>query len=67
MLLSNQQKVRSNEQKVTTEAAAGGALLKKVFLNFLQNSQENTCIRVSSLWTTVSVTSNEQRVTNKEQ
>ena len=29
-----------------SEAATGGVLLKKVFLEFSQNSQENTCARV---------------------
>ena len=29
------------------EAATGGVLYKKVFLEILQNSQENTCGRVS--------------------
>ena len=32
-----------------TEAATGGALWKKVFLEISQNSQENTCARVSFL------------------
>ena len=31
------------------EAATRDVLLKKVFLKFLQNSQENTCVRVSFL------------------
>ena len=31
------------------EAATGGVLYKKVFLKILQNSQENTCARVSFL------------------
>ena len=31
------------------KAASGGNLLKKVLLNFFQNSQENTCSRVSFL------------------
>ena len=30
-----------------TEAAAGGVLYKKMFLKISQNSQENTCSRVS--------------------
>ena len=30
-----------------SEAATGGALQKKGFLEILQNSQENTCARVS--------------------
>ena len=33
----------------TTEAATRGVLLKKVFFKMLQNSQENTCARVSFL------------------
>ena len=33
----------------STEAATGGVLLKKVLLKILQNSQENTCARVSFL------------------
>ena len=32
-----------------SEAATGGVLKDKVFLKFLQNSQENTCARVSFL------------------
>ena len=32
-----------------TEAATRGVLLKKVFLEISQNSQENTCARVSFL------------------
>ena len=32
-----------------SEAATGGVLRKKVFLKILQNSQENTCARVSFL------------------
>ena len=31
------------------EAATGGFLLKKVFLKFSKYSQENTCVRVSTL------------------
>ena len=31
------------------EAASGGVLKEKVFLEILQNSQENTCARVSFL------------------
>ena len=31
------------------EAATAGVLLKKVFLEISQNSQENTCVRVSFL------------------
>ena len=34
---------------VPTEAATRGVLWKKVFLKILQNSQENTCARVSFL------------------
>ena len=32
-----------------SEAATGGVLRKKVFLKILQNSQENTCAKVSFL------------------
>ena len=32
-----------------SEAGIGDVLLKKVFLEILQNSQENTCARVSFL------------------
>ena len=35
--------------KVHTEAATRGVLYKKVFLEILQNSQENTCARASFL------------------
>ena len=31
------------------EAATGGLLLEKLFLEISQNSQENTCVRVSFL------------------
>ena len=34
---------------VNTEAATGGVLFKKVFLEISQNSQENICVRVSFL------------------
>ena len=33
----------------TEEAATRGVLCKKVFLEISQNSQENTCVRVSFL------------------
>ena len=33
----------------SAEAATGGVLLEKVFLEILQNSLENTCARVSIL------------------
>ena len=36
-------------KQLMTEAAAGGVLSEKVFLEILQNSQENTCVRVSFL------------------
>ena len=36
-----------SERYAVTEAATGGVLIKKVFLGILQNSQENTCVRVS--------------------
>ena len=35
--------------KVLPEAATGAVLLEKVFLEISQNSQENTCARVSGL------------------
>ena len=35
--------------KVFTEAATRGVLFKKAFLEISQNSQENTCSRVSFL------------------
>ena len=38
-----------SERYTVTEAATGGVLIKKVFLGILQNSQENTCVRVSFL------------------
>ena len=38
---------RFSKRSVQPEAATGGVLWKKVFLNILQNSQENTCARVS--------------------
>ena len=31
------------------EAATGGVLEEKVFIEILQNSQENTCVKVSFL------------------
>ena len=31
--------------ELSSEAATGGVLLKKVFLEILQNSQQNTCAR----------------------
>ena len=34
---------------MSSEAATGDVLLKSVFLEILQNSQENTCARVSFL------------------
>ena len=37
------------KEMTNTEAATGGVLLKKVFLEILQNSQENICARVSFL------------------
>ena len=36
-------------KKVLSEAVAQGCSLKKVFLEISQNSQENTCARVSFL------------------
>ena len=40
---------RKLNEKVITEAATGGVLQEKVFLEILQNSPENTCARVSFL------------------
>ena len=40
---------RSIFPHLTSEAATGGVLLKKLFLKMLQNSQENPCARVSFL------------------
>ena len=37
------------EQEKRTEAVTGGVSIKKVFLKVSQNSQENTCARVSFL------------------
>ena len=34
-------------QKLFTQAATGGVLLKKVFLKISKTSQENTCVGVS--------------------
>ena len=40
--------VKSNcESGLISEAATGGVLYEKVFLEILQNSQENTCAKVS--------------------
>ena len=39
----------SNHWKVNVEAGSRTILWKKVFLDILQNSQENTCARVSIL------------------
>ena len=36
-------------EQVCPEAATRGVLQKKVFLEISQNSQENTCVRVSFL------------------
>ena len=38
-----------HEIYVTSEAATNGVLYKKVFLEISENSQENTCVRVSFL------------------
>ena len=38
-----------SERYTVTEAATGGVSIKKVLLEILQNSQENTCVRVSFL------------------
>ena len=58
MLISNTKKLKSclhgqitetRGWKKSTEAATGGVLWTKVFLTVSQNSQENTCARVSFL------------------
>ena len=36
-------------ETIITEAATGGVLLEKVFLEISQNSQENTCAKASFL------------------
>ena len=41
--------VVENFVKLSSEAAAGGVIKKKVFSEISQNSQENSCARVSSL------------------
>ena len=47
-------KMKNEEKKIVhcltffyKEAATGGALQKKVFLKISENSQENTCVRMS--------------------
>ena len=40
---------RSSRLDVLTEAATRGVLCKKVFLEISQDSQENSCVRVSFL------------------
>ena len=39
-------KVDFNNSSLISEAATGGVLYKNLFLQILQNSQENTCARV---------------------
>ena len=41
--------VETNVNRRESETATGGILLKKVSLKISQNSQENTCARVSFL------------------
>ena len=36
-----------NKMCIDAEAATGGVLQEKVFLEILQNSQQNTCARIS--------------------
>ena len=43
------QMTRIKKPLVTTEAATGGGLCEKMFLEISQNSQENTCARVTFL------------------
>ena len=45
----SQEKGSSNENEDPAEAAARGVLWKKLFLEISQNSQVNTCARVSFL------------------
>ena len=45
----NNSSINTHSQKQHIEAATGGVLYKKVFLEISQNSQENTCARVSFL------------------
>ena len=49
----------SDKSSVSTEAVARRRSLKKVFLNISQNSQENTCARVTFLKTLPQVFSSE--------
>ena len=46
--MSSRQKIIMSKQHIT-EAATEGVLWEKMFLKILQNSQENTCARVSFL------------------
>ena len=41
--------IKALHRKKKSEAATGGVLWEKVFLEISQNSQENTCVRVSFL------------------
>ena len=47
LLIIHNQNFKRNQDK--TEAIARRSSVKKVFINILQNSQENTCARVSFL------------------
>ena len=38
---------RQINRQISTEAANGDVLLEKVFLEIFQNSEENTCAKVS--------------------
>ena len=48
-MLSSDTNFRSRSSNFGSEAATRDVLLKKVFLEISQNSQENTCVRVSFL------------------
>ena len=45
------------------KAVAQNCFVKKVFLEILQNSQENTCLRVSFLWWPITATAKTKRNT----
>ena len=47
MCSNNKPFILTNIEPRLTQAATGGVLLKKLFLNVSKYSQENTCVRVS--------------------
>ena len=49
LLLMSTKKVKSYIRNCYSEAATGSVIWEKVFLEITQNSQENTCARVSFL------------------